>query len=464
MNERLLYNSRDNYSTRRVFDVIYPQLDEDTRRVYEAFMGLQGVCFAVQLRGICVDLDVRRELLQDFEAQMEAKRAEVRALAGDVFGGEDGVSTKKLGIWFYETLGLKEQLGFKTGSRTTDEDALNRLAKRSVPVAADVPNPEKTKRKDAAATVSKLILEIRDLSKQASALADILLERGRMRTTLRVAGTESFRLAAGKTWQDRGHNQQNVDKRLKRCFVPDPGFVFIGQDQERAESMTVAYCSGDEAYIKAHEGNTHVIVARALWPDMAWTGDEDKDKMLTKGIRLPDLGNATLYDTSKRVQHGLNYLLTPHGLAHHAGMTVARAEDVYDKYFGMFPGILRWHQEVIDELQNTGVVTCPGGIKRIFFGRRWDKGTHREAISFIPQAVIGWSNHLAMFRLYHQLESDEFNVLAHVHDHVLMQVRKEKVDLYLPQVVKLSEIVWPIRGRTMAIRWERQTGTNWAEA
>ena len=465
--ERQDYNCKDAFATRKLFDCLYPQLDDKTRRVYEAEMGLQGVAMAVGLRGLHVDTEVRREIVTELAAEQKRLREEIGTIAQtELFGAEGGVSTKKLGVWLYDVLGLKEQFGHKTGTRTTGEDALLRIAKRAVALVPKMTIPEKTARKDAAATVATNVLEIRDLGKQSSSLTDALLEDGRMRTTLVVGGTESYRFSSHKTWNDRGHNQQNVDKRLRRCFIPDPGFVFVGQDQERAESMTVAYCAGDEEYIRAHEKNTHVIVARILWPDLPWTGDEEKDEAFARSYTLdgkPKKGRNAVYDKSKACQHGSNYLMSAPGLAHHAQITIEAAEEAQERYFGRFAGIAAWHREVIGELQATGVVTCPGGFKRVFFGRRWDAGTHREAISFIPQAVIAWSNHLTMFRFYNELESEDFNVLGHCHDSVLCQVRKERLAEYLPHMEELSAVEWSIRGRAMRIKWERKTGSNWSE-
>jgi DNA polymerase I-like protein with 3'-5' exonuclease and polymerase domains len=468
MDQRLIYNSRDNFATRALFDEISQELTEPTRRVYEAFMGLQGALLGVQMRGIRVDLTKRKEIVKQLLADAATRREECDRIAGtSLFGESGGTSPKKLGEWLYGTLALRKQLSRTTGKPTTDEDALERVAKRTVAVEAAVPTAEKTKRKDDSAAVAKLILEVRDLSRQAGSLKDGLLDNGRMRTTLVAAGTESYRLSSHKTWNNKGFNQQNVDKRLRGCYMPDDGFEFVQQDQSKAESLTVAYLAGDEGYIRAHEeGNPHINVARLIWPKLDWCGEYERDQAYAEKHNIEGKSatraGSDVYRISKVIQHGGNYGMTPHGVAYNAGMTIKDSTEAQGKYFDLYPGIPQWQEDIKRAIQERGYIECPGGFGRVFFGPRNDPGTWREAMSFVPQAVIAWTNHIVFARLFYSVDCADFRVLGHGHDAVLSQVRIGAWEALRARVVELSRVEWPVCGRTMVIPWKFKRGADWA--
>ncbi len=461
---RLEYNSRDCLATHQIFTHIYPMLDEKTRRVYEAEMGLQGVCLGVQLDGILIDQTARLNLTQELEAEASALEGTLNELMCREVNPR---SPDQIMVVFYEDCHLTVQKNRKTGQPTTAEEVLEKIKKQTVSVVGNYSNAEKRAFKQRASEVAVLLLKYRDIEKQVETL-HAKLHNGRMRTTLTVGGTESYRLSATKSHGGDGVNIQNQDKRLRRMYIPDPGFDMGQMDQERAESLTVAYCSGDKGYIAAHlRENTHVVVARLLWPKMPWKGDES-DKALAKsqtheGKPVEGAGRSSMYDLAKSVQHGLNFLLTPNGLARHAHLTEIAAQAAYDAYFSAFPGILEWHDAVIAEVRDTGIVHGPGGYHRVFFGRRWDRATWREAISFIPQSVVAFTNHIVFKRLYYELTCDDFKVLSHGHDSVLFQIRKLTMMDYKGEIERLSRVTWPTKGGMMTIPFEIKIGRNWKE-
>ncbi len=438
-----------------------PYLTDETKLIYEAEMGLQGVALGVQMRGILVDRKARDAMILTMRKECKIWAAEMEEWAGHSLVGPKGsVSAQRLADYLYKTCLLKPQ--YHDGKITTNVEALQRIVKGNVPSTADTREQRKSCVEYAQAVVER-VLRIRDQSKQCSLLATGL-ENNRMRCTYVVGGTESFRFSSSGTHTGRGTNLQNIDKRLRHVFIPDPGFTMVQMDQERAESMVVAYVAQDEAYIEAHlKGNTHVTVARLLWPDEEWNGQDVHDRALAE----KKIGRHTMYKTSKSFQHGLNFIGTPRGLAGKMGLKVLQCEEAYKRYFDAFPGILAWHIKVIEELKRTGMIHYPGGYSREFFGRLNDPGTHREAVSSIPQSIIAWTNHIVWSRMYKQLDGPDLQVLGHGHDSVLFQVKTVTggVDWrgrYEP-LNTLTHVPWTIHGREMVIPWEIKTGRNWAK-
>ena len=60
-------------------------------------------------------------------------------------------------------------------------------------------------------------------------------------TSLKVAGTGSFRLASGQFLGNYGANLQNPDKEALDIYIAPPGMSFVQCDQSGAEALIVAY-------------------------------------------------------------------------------------------------------------------------------------------------------------------------------------------------------------------------------
>jgi DNA polymerase-1 len=453
--ERWIYNARDCLATAQVYEAVRQHMNERMERVYRANMALQGVALGVQLRGIRIDDKARRALIKEFKGEIKRLDEDIERVAGEPLNPRSPAQMK---AYLYGKLKLMPQ--FKDGKVTTEEKALVRIGKRVVPIKDDAcTGKDRTERKDTAARIADLALASRAVGKQKG-FATAPTEKGRHRGTLSVGGTEAFRFSSHKSHTGKGINLQNVDKRLRLIYVADPGYTLGQADQERAESMVVAFASGDEGYIKAHlESNTHVVVARLLWPDAGWRGEPEYDKSLAKEPNF--LRTKSRYDLAKTVQHGLNFLRTPHGISNGTGLPLRESERVYDAYFDAFPGIPVWHEEIIAEVRETGRLIYPGGYERQFFGRRNDRATWREAISSVPQSIIAWTNHIVFHRVYYNMDSEDFQVLNHIHDAILFQSTDPARDeaLLLPLLV----VEWEIRGRIMVVPWEINWGKNWSK-
>ena len=283
---------------------------------------------------------------------------------------------------------------------------------------------------------------------------------------LNVGGTESFRLSAHKAHTGAGINGQNIDKRLRVIYIPDPGYIMGQMDQDRAESLCVAYAANDQRYIDAHlEGNTHVTVCQLLWPEVKWSKDLAENEAICKEpFEAVKRRDATRYDVAKHIQHGLNYLMTPPGLARYVSISEVESEQVYWRYFNAFPGIRRWHESVITEIKETGKMTYPGDYERVFFGRRYDRQTWKEAISSIPQSIIAWNNHIVFKRLYYEADSQAFQVLNHIHDAVLFQFLAEMCpDRLAHDLQRMSKVTWSMAGGDMVVPWSIKYGNSWKE-
>ena len=158
-----------------------------------------------------------------------------------------------------------------------------------------------------------------------------------------------------------------------------------------------------------------------------------------------------------------NYRGTAYTMARHLKVETKVMEDFQRLYFSAFPDISRWHLNCARQLQLYGQLTTALGRRRFFFGRRDADETLREAIAYEPQSLIGDILNLGLYRVWASelCRSGKVQVIAQVHDAILVQYPEELENEIVPQILKLMEIEVPVNGRVMMIPTEASVGWNW---
>lgn len=166
-----------------------------------------------------------------------------------------------------------------------------------------------------------------------------------------------------------------------------------------------------------------------------------------------------------------NYYGKPFTLAQQMKVEVAVAEAFQAKYFKRFPGIAEWHAWVAQQLQQKGYLETPFGMRRTFWGRRWDDSTLREAIAFVPQHCVGVLTNLGLHKLWAKYEGSQkplVQILMNGHDAVIGQIRRDAVDEMVPQILEDLRMPFPVkdikgRVREITIPFDMELGENWGK-
>lgn len=367
----------------------------------------------------------------------------------------------------------------REGRVTCDDDALEKIGRDGVAYVSraasediDLPGDGRVRKRQLAglAQLVATVRSIRDLTKQLGFLDMKLSPAGRFHASFNVAAAWTGRWSSSKDPFGVGSNAQNITERHRHIFIPDAGRKFFYADLKTAESLKVAYMAGCEAYIEAHKGDVHTYVCRLCWPELPWTGDIKADKKIAQAHRPPwdDVEGHDYRFQSKRVQHGSNYGLTPHGMALIAHIPVSAARDAQDRYFDAFPEI-RDLQRYIAERVFAGLPLY-NALRRMvrLFGRPWDKRTVKQGLAFGPQGGVGDLLNLGLWRLWRDCDPDLIELLAQVHDAVAGQYRDELEEPALAAIRDLMPVRCPVvdfRGgrRVMTIPVEVAVGRNWGK-
>lgn len=201
-----------------------------------------------------------------------------------------------------------------------------------------------------AARLAKLTIESRKYGKLASTYGLNFLDKfieqewdgvQVLHTDYRVIGAETGRMSSADP------NLQNIPARetneFRECFIARPGNKFIKIDYSAQEPRITAFLSQDKKLIKIFNSNqdAYILIAK-----------EQFGKTITKGDPLRGRMKSTVL--------GMDYGMSPFGLAEKEGITVEEAEDLIGGYFKAFPSVYRW---ITKQEKKTKVVHTVAGRK-----------------------------------------------------------------------------------------------------
>lgn len=187
-------------------------------------------------RGIPVDVKVREEFKTQIDQELNTLQDFLDRGAGRPINVSSNGIHGDIGKLLYDQLGLpikyKERKG-GVSTPTADKDAINELA-------AKYGHP-----------LLLTILAIRQRRKIRETYLDARIDSdGRMRSSYNAAGTNTNRLSSGPNYRGTGQNIQNQPDKIRRAFVPLPGFVALESDYSQAEARVVAYLAREQGLIE----------------------------------------------------------------------------------------------------------------------------------------------------------------------------------------------------------------------
>lgn len=279
----------------------------------------------------------------------------------------------------------------------------------------------------------KELQEIKSLGKALSNYIDFEVRPdGRLSYSLNITGTETLRWSGGMDPWDRGFNIQTIpregsDVSIKSMFLAPAGYSFCEIDLRQAESRFVAYDSADKSLIEMLESgaDVHSHVGNAILRQMG----RDPSRITKEEFK------ATWRQLGKKAGHGLNYGMKASVFAetvfNELDMVISKkdAELITEAYYGLFPGIPRWHNWIRSELYMKRKLTTPTGWERYFYGRPGND-MFKEAAAFRPQHTIPYlTNHLMLHLCSLRTEGKlNFQLIDQVHDSLTLIAPDGEID------------------------------------
>jgi len=442
-----IYNGLDCCVTAELLDVLLPQLDPMTSITYDFSRALQGPVFDMRIRGVLIDQERRKEVLNEYADIVDQCEATLERIVreGTGFHGFSWRSWQNLHKLLYDIYRIPP-IKTKEGKRTANRAALEKMEFYKI-----------------ARPVVRFMEVLRDLDKKMDVLSMELDHDGRIRTAYNIAGTNTGRFSSSFSEFGTGGNLQNIEESLRSIFVADPGMKLANFDAEQGESRVVGaiewnlFHKGD--YLDACEsGDLHTAVARICWPELDWPGNLEGDRELAERDYYRHYSRRFM---CKKLGHGTNYGGYPPTMSVQTKTELPIIIDFQEKYFKAFPAHQMWHASVRERIRSYGYLVSLMGRKRYFFGRRDSDDTIREATAYDPQGSL---SDIVNQGMLHVWRANNCELLMQNHDSILIQYPQEKEDEIIP---KIQDQLWheiPLRhDRTLTIPYGCQTGWNWGK-
>ncbi|AMO98605.1 DNA polymerase I [Collimonas arenae] len=431
------YAAEDADITLQLHLAMWPHIVDDAklRFIYEEIeVPTSVVLQKIERNGVLIDASRLATQSNELGKRMLEIEQQAYDLAGQPFNLS---SPKQLGEILFEKLKLPVVKKTPSGSPSTDEEVLQKLAE-------DYPLP-------------KVLLDYRSLSKLKSTYTDKLPKMvnqntGRVHTNYAQAVAVTGRLASNDP------NLQNIPirtaegRRIREAFVAPEGSVIVSADYSQIELRIMAHISGDENMLRAFaEGvDIHRATAAEIFGTPAAEVTSEQRRY------------------AKVINFGLIYGMSAFGLAGNLGIERAAAQMYIEKYFMRFAGV----KQFMDE---TRVQAKAQGYVETVFGRRlWlpeinspngqrRQGAERAAINAPMQGTAADLIKLSMIAVQNWIETDRLKskMIMQVHDELVLEVPQDELELVR---VKLPQLMAGVAELRVPLIAEVGVGKNWDEA
>lgn len=398
----------------------------------EVELPLVGVLAHIEEAGVAIDVPALQELSQSLHTRLMELESEIESVVGHIFNFN---STQQLSQVLYEELKLPGGRKTKSGHGSTDAAALEGLR--------------------GAHPVIELILEHRQLAKLKSTYVDALPTlcnpaTGRVHTTFNQTGSRTGRLSSAEPNLQNIPIRTDLGRQVRRAFVPGaPDRVLLSADYSQIELRVLAHMTNDERLIDAFLNDEDIHAATAaevlgIEPEQV-TGDQRR--------------------LAKVVNFGVLYGMGGFGLAQQTGLPRDEAMKFIDRYFTEFGTVKAYQDQVIRDTTERGYGITLLGRRRYFPEirspvRNLQMAAQREAINMPIQGSSADIIKIAMVRLDKHLQDhpEDGLMILQVHDELVFEVPKDRVDAFAPVVRELMEgaveLVVPLKA-------DLKVGSNW---
>ena len=437
LEDAMSYACTDADVTGRLRGVQEPELRDEG--MWELFsdveVALVPVLVTMQRNGIKLDAGSLHEMSRDLNAQL----AQVTRQIYDSVGHEVNIdSPQQLSFLLFNELGLAKTKRTKTGSYSTDANALEAL--RGVHPVVDG------------------ILEYRQLSKLKSTYVDALPElinpsTSRLHTSYNQTGSATGRMSS------RDPNLQNIPVRtemgrnVRKAFVAEnaPDWLLFSADYSQIELRVLAHVSQDQGLLDAFNRGEDIHSATA-----ALMYDVPMDEVTWDMRRI-----------AKVLNFGVIYGLSRYGISQQTEFSPDEGQKFIETYFAKYPGIREYIESVKQQARSIGYVSTPLGRRRNIpdiaasnFNVRG--AAERAAVNMPIQGGAADIMKLAMVRVHRRLEESDLQarMLLQVHDELMFEVPAGEVDA-------LQEMVYQEMPNALEmsvpLKVDVKRGYNWGE-
>ncbi|THB64243.1 MAG: DNA polymerase I [Gammaproteobacteria bacterium] len=407
---------------------------ESQEQIYSQIeMKLLPVLSSMERAGVLINRDMLQQQSGVLASRMLELEEKAYQIAGQPFNLD---SPKQLQEILFEKQGIPVKKKTPKGAPSTAEAVL-------VELAEDYELPA-------------VIIEHRSLSKIKSTYTEKLprlinQHTGRVHTSYHQAVTATGRLSSSDP------NLQNIPikseegRRVRQAFTAPENHLIMAADYSQIELRIMAHISGDKGLLQAF--NEGVDIHKATAAEVFATA--------------VDSVSSNQRRAAKAINFGLVYGMSAFGLSKQLNIGRNEAQEYIDLYFGRYPGVKEYIETTREIARKNGYVETIMG-RRLYIPDINSKNgqkrqyAERAAINAPMQGTAADIIKMAMINVFDQINGDtSINMTMQVHDELVFEVKKEKLDELSQKVKQTMESVLQLK---VPLVVDVGFGANWEEA
>ena len=382
----------------------------------------------MEQKGTVIDSDILNLQSKNLGQRINGLEEQAFSMAGKEFNLS---SPKQLQEILFDEMNIPVIEKTPGGQPSTAESVLQELAKQY--------------------ELPQVILEHRTLSKLKSTYTDRLPEQisektGRVHSTFHQAVTTTGRLSSSDP------NLQNIPikteegRMIREAFVAPKGFDLISIDYSQIELRIMAHLSKDEGLITAFENGEDIHSATAK--EVFGSADDQARR------------------SAKAINFGLIYGMSAFGLGKALGVTRPEAADYIASYFGKYPGVKIYMDEMKAKAKDQGYVETAFGRRLYLPGihsGRTRMAAERAAINAPMQGTAADIMKLAMINMHDYIKGTgkDIHLILQVHDEVIVECPEKDTKTTLKA---LEQIMTDVTKLSVPLVVESGVANNWGKA
>ena len=366
-------------------------------------MPLAPVLVKMQRNGVRLEAGVLHEMARSINDDLHQLEDDIYEEAGHAVNINSPQQLSKL---LFEDMGLPKTKRTKTGSYTTDAQALEGLRGH---------------------TIIDRILEYRQLSKLKGTYIDSLPElinpeTGRIHTSYHQVGSATGRVSSSDPNLQNIPVRTELGRQVRRAFVAPyvngEQWLLLSADYSQIELRVLAHLSKDPALLDAFQQDEDIHSATA--------------SMMFE-VPLTEV-TADHRRIAKVLNFGVIYGLSAYGISQQTEFNPEQGARFIESYFSKYPGINGYLEEVKAQVRNVGYVETVMGRRRYlpeinagnYIVRQ---AAERMAVNMPIQGTAADIMKLAMIKVHGRMEESDLHarLLLQVHDELMFETPESEI-------------------------------------
>jgi DNA polymerase-1 len=414
------------YKNSSSLDIALEKMEEDIKKegleyVYKDIeLPIIPIISKMEKVGIKIDTNYLKKLSEEYHNELNKIEKEIWGYSGREFNIN---SPKQLGEILFDEIKIGEvdgkSLGIKMkktsgGARSTKESELEKLRNLH--------------------PIINKILEHRELQKLLSTYIDtipkMISEDGRLHASFLQYGTTTGRFSSNNPNLQNIPTKTERGKKIRDAFIAESGYVLASFDYSQIELRIAALLSQDSFFIKTFQEGRDIHSAVA---------------MKVFGVPVDDV-TLDMRRRAKVINFGILYGMGVTALSQNLNTNRKDAQIFYDNYFKQFPTIA-------DYLESIKIFARENGYTKTLFGRKRYFPAINSSLPFMKAMAERMATNapiqgtatadiikIGMKKVEEELKTagilDEVKMVLQVHDELVYEIKKDKLEIAIKIIKK----------------------------